>query len=134
VSMNAEEPGDWIRVLTEVPEPTDTTAPVVYCAPGSNPGGKPPKEDAKNENKFIVLFGEDDSGEAVELFLTDTVSGEEFGPFESDTNLSISVAKGADPLLRETNNQLDYSLRVQGETLLSATDAAGNSTAVTCSS
>ncbi len=120
LTMTAEQPGDWIRVLTRSAKLPDTTAPVVYCEPD-------PKKNGADNDKIVTLIGADETDGAVAMYLTDSGSGEEFGPFNPGTRLQLTNAKGAAPGAKEAkNSNVDYTVKYQGTLSLHATDAAGN--------
>lgn len=137
VTMTAEEPGDWIRVLTRVQVQADTTPPVVYCDAGSNPGGKTQekKEQSSGSDKeiFVELIGADETDGAVDLYLTDSESGIEFGPFAPGTQVQLVEAKGATPQQTPGSGTVEYRIRTNGEVMISATDEAGNEGSSVCS-
>lgn len=138
VTMVAEEPGDWIRVVTREPIPDDTTPPVVYCAPGTNPGGNVQENQGQgkgNENgNFVELIGADETDGAVDLYLTDTQSGETFGPFETGTQVQVLQNKGGTPGQEEGKGALDFTIRTTGELTINATDEADNEGSEVCTS
>lgn len=123
VTMNAEEPGDWIRVVTRPSIPEDTTAPVVYCENAAEKG---------NSEKTFVLVGADDTDGAVEIFLTDIETETEFGPFSAGTIIRHTIAKGAKPSATEANGKVEYAVKSQGELQIHATDTAGNEGSAVC--
>lgn len=134
VTMNAEEPGDWIRVVTKVAVPPDTTPPVVYCDPGVNPAGKEKNEKKQGNDKFYELIGADDVDGAVDIYLTDSESEITFGPFDSGDNVQLTEAKGATPRQEIGNGEVDYRISTQGQVMISATDEAGNEGEAVCTS
>ena len=134
VSMRAEEPGDWIRVVTRWTTPEDTTAPVVYCSPTKANAKEPNanKPDKEPGGNLVELIGADDVDGEVDLYFTDSVSGTEFGPFISGTIIRHTIAKGAEPGQSESNSAAEFVIKTQGSATLSATDGAGNEGTATC--
>jgi|GEM_PF-2407163 len=129
VTMTAEEPGDWIRVLTRYVPPPDNEAPIVYCNHVTK------NADGKGGGNVFELIGADNADGTVALYLTDDVSGEEFGPFVPGTTIRHSIAKGATPGENTSNNKaVDFSIKAQGELTISATDEAGNTGSEQCTS
>lgn len=125
VTMTAEEPGDWIRVLTKVTVPEDTTPPTAFCEAAEKKGNGP--------DRTFTLIGADDVDGTVDLYLTDTVTETEFGPYAPGTVITHGIAKGATPSEREVkNDNADYSIKSQGELIISATDEAGNGAEASC--
>jgi len=127
LTMTAEEPGDWIRVLTKSATLPDTTAPVVYCEPDTKNNGNP------NE-KIVTLIGADETDGTVDLYLTDSGSGQEFGPYAPGTRFALTQAKGATPSVSPAKNRVDYTIKFQGTLTIHATDAVGNTGEAQCSS
>lgn len=137
ITMTAEEPGDWIRVLTKVTVPPDTTPPTVFCEASTNPAGKSNEDKSQGkageQGMFFSLIGADDTDGAVDLYLTDTESGVEFGPFVPGTQVKIIQAKGVSPSQEPAAGGTDYTIKVNGGTTISATDKAGNEGTAVCS-
>lgn len=128
LTMTAEEPGDWIRVLTKAATLPDTTAPVVYCEPDT-------KKNGSNNDKIVTIIGADETDGAVDIYLTDSGSSQEFGPFAPGTRVQLTQAKGAAPSAKETkNDNVDYTVKFQDVLTIHATDAAGNKGQAQCSS
>ena len=116
----------------------DVTPPEVACDPTTNPSGGnvPPAgqnpASGQNPDGFYILTGSDNVDPEVELFLTDSVSGEVFGPFESGTKIKLVQAPGARPSIKPGAGVIDWKIKIQGDAVVSATDAAGNLTEVSC--
>jgi hypothetical protein len=114
----------------------DVTPPEVACTPTTNPAGKtePPAGGGPGQNPdgFYVLTGSDNVDEEVELFLMDNVSGTVFGPFENGTTIKLVQAPGASPSIKPGTGAVDWKIRIQGDAIVSATDAAGNVGEATC--
>jgi hypothetical protein len=135
VDMGVTEPGDWIRVVTEW---VDTIPPAVACVETENPHGKQKPQapgTGQNEDGFYKLFGRDAEG-PVRLFVVDSETGTEFGPFPSGTTMKYTEANGAEPSMSAmgSNNgggsgkatDVDYKIKGQGDAVLYAVDIAGN--------
>lgn len=141
LTMTSEVPtadtfgGDTVRVITRHAVPDDTTPPTIFCEKGTSPGGKEQKDTGKDpaDGHFFKLIGSDDTDGAVDLFITDTVSGTKFGPFVADTNIQILEAKGATPGQTTGSGAVEFKLKVNGPTMISATDNASNTAEVICS-
>jgi hypothetical protein len=115
----------------------DVTAPEASCDPTTNPAGKkvPPaggKPGKQNPDGFYVLTASDNVDPTVDIFLVDDVSGTVFGPFETGTKIKLVQAPGAKPALKPGAGAIDWKVRFKGDAILSVTDAAGNTTEVSC--
>jgi hypothetical protein len=116
----------------------DVTPPEAACSPTTNPGGKtiPPAgsnpASGQNPDGFYVLTGSDNVDEDVDIFLTDDASGEVFGPFENGTKIKLVQAPGATPSIKPGAGVIDWKITIQGDAVISVTDAAGNKTTASC--
>jgi hypothetical protein len=116
----------------------DVTPPKAACEPTTNPAGKtvPPAgtnpASGQNPDGFFVLTGGDNIDEDVEIFLTDDASGVIFGPFPNGTTIKLVQAPGATPSIKPGAGVIDWKIRIQGDAVVSVTDAAGNVTEVSC--
>lgn len=116
----------------------DVTPPEAGCDPTTNPSGKNeptaganPKS-GQNPDGFYVLTGSDNVDPTVEIFLTDSVSGMVFGPFATGTKIKLVQAPGATPNIKPGPGVIDWKITIQGDAIVSVTDAAGNVTRVGC--
>ena len=117
----------------------DTTPPAVECRPTTNPSGRNvpsagnnPKS-GQNPDGFYELTATDAVDPNPTITLTDAASGATFGPFPSGTRIKLVQAPGATPEQRPGPGVIDWQIRVNGDALLTATDAAGNTSApVSC--
>jgi len=134
VTMVDEDPGDWIRVITQSVTPNDTIPPFVSCDIGINPAGKTSKgaDKGNNEGGLFSFLAVDIEDGPVEISITDVETKQVIGSVPSGSSVKHTVSKGASPLLRTANSDVDYQLRTKGSILLSATDEAGNTGTVTC--
>lgn len=106
----------------------DTTPPVVTCTPTNNPGGgtEPP---ADNEDGFYRLGAVDAVDPDPQIFVRDTASAAVFGGFPSGTKIKLVQAPGATPSQKPGTGDIDWKITLQGDALVSATDASGNTSA-----
>ena len=124
---------------TVAKEWVDTTPPAPQCAATTNPsGGNVPKagnnaKSGQNPDGFYVLTAIDAVDPNPTVTLTDSASGATFGPFPSGTKIKLTQAPGATPDQKPGPGAIDWHIKVQGDALLTATDASGNSSApVSC--
>ena len=96
-------------------------------SPGTNP------RSGQNPDGFYVLTAIDAVDPNPTVTLTDSVSGATFGPFPSGTKIKLTQAPGATPDQKPGPGVIDWHIKVQGDALLTATDASGNTSApVSC--
>lgn len=106
----------------------DVVAPVVACSPGPNPAGKVPRGEAG----FFRLTASDNVDAATRVSVTDLGSSASFGPWASGTTVKLTQAPGATPTASPGAGAVDRHLRLRGDALVTATDAAGNTTTALC--
>ena len=108
----------------------DVTPPTVTCGPGVNPDGDTPGG-WRNAGFFQLVANDNLPG--VMVTITDTVSGETFGPYDPGTYIKLTQAPGATPSAVPFQGAVDWHVTLQGDATLTATDAAGNTATATCS-
>lgn len=108
----------------------DVTAPQVACPPGPNPGGNEPP--ASNQDGFWRTTATDNVDADVDVFVHDDGSSAVFGPFATDTTFKLTQAPGATPSMRAGRGAVDYKIKLNGDAMLVATDAAGNTATASC--
>lgn len=108
----------------------DVTAPAVACPPGPNPAGHVPP--ASNQDGFWRMTATDNVDSDVEVFVHDDGSSAVFGPFATDTTFKLTQAPGATPSVKAGHGAVDYKIKLRGDAMLVATDAAGNSATAGC--
>jgi hypothetical protein len=107
----------------------DKTPPTVSCPEGPNPAGsKKPNENAN----FWTLTATDNVDKDLKITVRDTVSGKEFGPYPSGTNIKLVQAPGAEPNVKPGEGVVNYQITVKGCALLVVKDAAGNESTANC--
>lgn len=133
-----------VRALKEW---VDTTPPKAACVETVNPHGStvppagkttlPGPRGGDNEDGFYELLGKDLSG-VVSIFITDASGSGPFGPFSSGDKVKITEAPGAVPSSKpmgSSSGQADAivaHITLTGDAIMTATDAAGNVTIVSC--
>jgi hypothetical protein len=108
--------------------------------PTTNPSGNnvPPAgtgtgNSGQNPDGFYELVAVDNVDPAPQIFLEDEVSGMVFGPFQSGTKIKHTQAPGATPSQKPGPGVIDWHITIQGDALVYATDASGNtSDPITC--
>ena len=106
------------------------------CVETVNPHGKnvPPagqKSKGQNEDGFYQLLAVDDNDPNPQLFVSDINGSGPFGPFSSGDNVKITEAPGGTPDSKSMGSG-NGQPRSGGDALVTATDAAGNSTTTSC--
>ncbi|MBC9823567.1 vWA domain-containing protein [Terrabacter sp. MAHUQ-38] len=108
----------------------DVTPPTVSCGPGVNPDGVTPP--GYKKAGFYQLVA-DDNLPGTTVTVSDTATGASFGPYDPGTYIKMTQALGATPSAVPFEGMVDWHVTVQGDLLLTATDAAGNTATATCS-
>jgi hypothetical protein len=111
----------------------DVTAPVVGCAETNNPSGdNVPKSgpdagsSGQNPDGFYLLSATDNVDPTSTVSLTDSGSGMTFGPWPSGTKIKLVQAPGAPPGVKDGSGDIDFKLTINGDAIVTSTDAAGN--------
>ncbi|CAN7368936.1 VWA domain-containing protein [Terrabacter sp. LjRoot27] len=107
----------------------DVTPPTVSCGPGVNPDGVTPP--GYKKAGFYQLVA-DDNLPGTTVTVSDTATGASFGPYDPGTYIKMTQALGATPSSVPFEGMVDWHVTVQGDLLLTATDAAGNTATATC--
>ena len=117
----------------------DVTAPVVGCAETNNPsGGNVPNagpgagNSGQNPDGFYVLSATDNVDPTSMVSLTDSASGMTFGPWPSGTKIKLVQAPGATPGVKEGSGDIDFKVTINGDAIVTSTDAAGNVGRASC--
>jgi hypothetical protein len=109
----------------------DTTPPITACPEGPNPGGNVPAagrnpRSGQNPDGFYLLEAVDIVDLAPTVTVTDTGSGEVFGPFPSGTTIKyVQAASG--PSIKAGPGDVDWHIKGTGDAAVVGTDFAGNS-------
>ncbi|RIK15506.1 MAG: hypothetical protein DCC50_07900 [Acidobacteria bacterium] len=108
----------------------DVTPPVVTCEQGPNPSGNYPQ--GGDADGFFMVAASDNVDASVDVWVDDTGSDALFGPYADGTTFKITQAPGATPQAKPFVGAVDWKLRLKGDALMTATDAAGNTTTALC--
>lgn len=108
----------------------DVTPPVVTCEQGPNPSGNYPQ--GGDPDGFFMVTASDNVDASVDVWVDDTGSDALFGPYADGTTFKITQAPGATPQAKPFVGAVDWKLRLKGDALMTATDAAGNTTTALC--
>ena len=130
--------GTAITLIRDVDEP-----PEVDCVETVNPHGSnvPPagqKSKGQNEDGFYQLLAVDDNDPDPQIFVSDINGSGPFGPFSSGDNVKITEAPGgiADSKPMGSGNgqagAIAAHIKLTGDAVVVATDAAGNSSSTSC--
>lgn len=125
----------------------DTTPPVAQCVETVNPHGnqKPVAPgnggQGQNQDGFYELLAEDDvwPADSLEIFVEDTGSGMNFGPFAVGTKIKWTEDDSAVPEIKKIGSDqgqggaVDWHIIGNGDASVTAVDGSGNvSPAVSC--
>jgi hypothetical protein len=117
----------------------DVTAPRVACAETNNPSGNNvPKagpnagSSGQNPDGFYLLSSTDNVDPTSTVSLTDSASGMTFGPWPSGTKIKLVQAPGATPGVKPGSGDIDWKVTINGDAIVTSTDAAGNVGMATC--
>ena len=117
----------------------DVTAPVVGCAETNNPSGNNvpnsgPNAGSSGQNPdgFYLLSATDNVDPSSTVTLTDSASGMTFGPWPSGTKIKLVQAPGATPGVKPGSGDVDFKVTINGDAIVTSTDAAGNVGTATC--
>ena len=102
----------------------------VTCAPGPNPSGK--IMPAATGSGFFLLKTVNGTA-PVTVTIADTKSSFVTGPYPAGTAIKLTQAPGAKPSASKGTGEVDYQIKLKGDALVTATDAAGNTATATCS-
>ena len=124
------EPGGEGFVQTVSIHVNDVTPPVVSCEQGPNPAGQMPM--GGNPDGFFELVATDNVDGDLDVTLADSGSSWTSGPYAPGTTFKITQAPGTAPKIVAFTGAVDWKVRIKGDLLVSATDAAGNTTTAIC--
>ncbi len=102
-----------------------------------NPSGKNvpkagKKSPGQNEDGFYQLLATDDDDPAPQIFVSDANGSGPFGPFSSGDTVKITEAPGSKAVSKPMGGAVVAHIRLTADAVVTATDAAGNSTSVSC--
>lgn len=108
----------------------DVTPPTVSCGPGVNPDGVTPP--GYEKAGFFQLVA-DDNLPGVTVSVTDDATGTTFGPYDPGTYVKLTQSVGiTESTVSPFEGAVDWHFQFQGDAILTATDAAGNTATATC--
>jgi len=114
----------------------DTTPPVATCTPTVNPGGNVPVAPGKggkgqNQDGFYQLAATDLVWPAsgIQMWVTDTGSGQVFGPFPVGTNIKYTQDPDVIPSIKPMKGAVAWHIVGKGDAKVTATDGSGNTSA-----
>lgn len=128
-TINGMPGGDGF-VQTVTVDVNDVTPPVVACEQGPNPSGNIPA--GGDPDGFFMVTASDNVDDAVDVWVDDTGSDALFGPYATGTTFKITQAPGATPEAKPFAGAVDWKLRLKGDAMMTATDAAGNTSTALC--
>lgn len=131
------------------PLPGDTTPPEASCTETTNPHGTtippagnttlPGPQGGQNEDGYWLIEASDDVDPNPTISVVDSGTGFVYpGPFSSGDKVKYTEANGATPSQKTIGSPtgqagaVRYHLTGQGDMVVTATDASGNASSVTC--
>jgi hypothetical protein len=127
-TLNGLDAGEGFTQSVSV-DVNDVTPPEVSCEPGPNPAGYVP---GSTNAGFYQMLSSDNVDAAVDVYIHDTGSSAVFGPFDSGTTFKLTQAPGATPSAEPFHGAVDWTVKLNGDAELHATDAAGNESTALC--
>lgn len=110
----------------------DTAPPVTACAATTKPSGKNvpsagnnPRSGQKPDGSY-VLTAVDRVDPDPAVTLTDSGSGQVFGPFPSGTKVKLTQAPGARPSQKAGPGDIDWHITINGDAETRGIDFSGN--------
>lgn len=141
--FTVREPTGQTGCATATVKWADTTPPLAACLPGPNPHGDkippagssslPGPKGGQNEDGFYDLAASDAVDPSPLVYVIDDATGHVFGPYPAGTKIKWTQAPGAKPTERPMGSSrgqagaVAWHLTGQGDMLVYATDASGNS-------
>ena len=112
----------------------DVTPPTALCQPTTNPAGKNvPPASGQNPDGFYILSAKDNVDPNPSIFIADSMSSFVFGPYLIGTRIKLVQAPGATPTAVPGTGVINWNIKLKGDAIVTATDAAGNVSApVSC--
>jgi len=120
----------------------DGAPPAAACIATVNPHGRkippagsstlPGAKGGQNEDGYYRLTADDDVDPNPQIFVIDTGSGVEFGPFASDTNIKYTEANGATPSQKKIGSEagqagaVAWHITGRGDAAVYSVDSAGS--------
>lgn len=127
-TLNGEDAGEGFTQSISI-WVNDVTPPAVSCDPGPNPSGNFP---GSTNSGFYQMFSSDNVDPAVDIYIHDLGSPAVLGPYASGTTFKLTQAPGGTPSVVPFTGAVDWKVKLNGDALLVATDAAGNESSVEC--
>lgn len=122
--------------------PPEDQRPEAECIETTNPHGKnvppaghttlPGPKGGQNEDGFYLLGATDDTDPDPQIFVVDTGTGTEFGPFSDGDKIKYTQAPGREPNRKKIGSDngqagaIEAHITGQGDAEVYAVDAAGN--------
>lgn len=133
--------GDEKATLKVTKDWVDTIPAEATCVASVNPNGeKKPQApgnggQGQNQDGFYVIDATDNiwPGDSLDVFVTDSVSGDVFGPYAVGTVIKYTEDSTATPVAKTIggpNSAVDWHIIGNGDAEVTATDGSGNTSAV----
>ncbi len=127
-TLNGMDAGaDFVQRITI--DVNDVTAPVVSCDAGVNPAGH---HVPASRSGFYAIAATDNVDTDVDVWIEDSATGEQFGPYVAGTTFKLTQAPGTTPSVRPGTGAVDWKVKLNGDAVLVGVDDAGNTSTSTC--
>lgn len=129
---------DWVDTTPPVPECLETVNPHGNNIPPAGSTTLPGPKGGQNEDGFYELIATDLVDPNPQIFVVDTGSGMEFGPFVSGTKIKYTEDSDATPEQKTIGSSkgqagaIDWHIIGNGDATLKAIDFSGNEATASC--
>ena len=120
---------DWVDTTPPDPDCLETVNPAGDNVPPAGSTTLPGAKGGQNEDGFYNLTAKDAVDPNPQIFVVDTGSGIEFGPFPNGTKIKYTQAPGTTPSINTIggpNSAVAWHIKGTGDAAVYAVDAAGN--------
>jgi hypothetical protein len=107
----------------------DVTAPVVSCPPGPNPSGT---TSTPTSDGYYRMVATDEVDPAVKIYVRDTASNQQFGPYTSGTTFKVTQAPGGKVEVKPFTGEVQNRFTLNGDAELIGRDSSGNVGTTVC--
>jgi hypothetical protein len=107
----------------------DLTAPAVSCPPGPNPAGSTSTSTSDGYYRMVAI---DQVDPDVKIYVRDTASNLQFGPYTSGTTFKLTQAPGGKVEVKPFTGTVQNRFTLNGDAELIGIDSSGNAGSTIC--